>query len=142
MEKFQITAIIGTIIFLIAGALPILSVFGFFSFSLFDLYNAVFSATGAGAGGVSITTGSVGLMLTLILYPITIILGFVSVVKHKLSIIAGILGIICWIGAILAVNELIAIGGGLVQYGYGIWVGFIGAIILLITYFIKPPAAT
>ncbi|MEM3565999.1 MAG: hypothetical protein QXK18_03905 [Candidatus Bathyarchaeia archaeon] len=132
MEKWQITAILGTIIFLIAGALPLVA-----GVSLFDAYGAVLS--GAGAGGIPISTASVGILLTIILYPITVILGFVSIIKRKLAIIAGILGIICWIGAILFINE---ISGGVLGYGYGIYVGFIGAIILLVTYFIKPKAAT
>ncbi|MEM3581335.1 MAG: hypothetical protein QXQ64_08790 [Candidatus Bathyarchaeia archaeon] len=130
MEKWQITAILGTIIFLIAGFLPLASFLGIVAGgSLIDLYSA---ALGGGAAPASA-------LLVMILYPITVILGFVSIIKHKLAIIAGILGIICWIGAILFINE---ISGGVLGYGYGIYVGFIGAIILLVTYFIKPKAAT
>jgi hypothetical protein len=137
METWQIAAIIGTIIFIIAGALPLISILGIYGLSLFDLYGYLL---GGAAGPVS--AGSYGILLTVILYPITIILGFVSIIKHKLAIIAGILGIICWIGAILTVSEATALAGGLVQYGYGIYVGFVGAVILLVTHFIKPKAAT
>ncbi len=83
---------------------------------------------------------AIGLLLTLILYPVTVILGFVSIAKQRVSLAAGIVGIICWAGAVIMVTGLQSLSGiaaGLIQYGNGIFVGFIGAIILLVTHFLK-----
>jgi hypothetical protein len=132
MEKWQISAVIGTIIFLAAGFLPLISfsILGVsFSFSLIDMYGALGGAMAAGA-----TIGFDLFLLTMILYPITIILGFASIIKPVLATIAGILGIICWIGAMLTISVY---SMGMLQYGIGVYVGLLGAIILLATRFIK-----
>jgi hypothetical protein len=129
MEKWQISAVVGTIVFLVAGFLPLISVFGIASISLIDIYGAF---GGAMAAGIAI--GFDLFLLTMILYPITIILGFASIIKPILATIAGILGIICWIVAMFTISLY---SMGMLQYGIGVYVGLLGAIILLATRFIK-----
>lgn len=138
LASWKIVALIGTIIFLISGVLPLVSLtlFDFsFYFSLFHAYNLILQGGGSTTSGeIAVTAGAVGILLTVILYPLTVLLGFASIVKQKLAIVAGILGLLCWIGWLAALNEL-----GIIQYaGLGVYVGFIGAIILLITFFLKP----
>lgn len=138
MANWKVAVLIGTIIFFISGFLPLvsLSLFDFsFYFSLFHAYTLIIQGGGSSSSGeITITAGAIGILLTLILYPLTVLLGFVSIAKHKLAIVAGILGLLCWIGWLAALNEL-----GIIQYaGLGVYVGFIGAIILLAAFFIKP----
>lgn len=122
---------------MVSGALPVISISLFdlsVYISLFHMYSLLIQGGEASSGEIVVTAGAVGALLTVILYPITVLLGFVSIIKQKIAIIAGILGIICWVGWLMALNEF-----GAVQYaGLGVYIGFVGAIILLIAFFIKP----
>jgi hypothetical protein len=137
LENWKVTVLIGTIIFLISGFIPLVStsLFDFTSYSnIFDVYNTVVQSGSFFSG--STATALIGLWLTAILYPLTVLLGLLSIAKRRLVIVAGILGILCWIGLLIALNEL-----QITQYtGLGVYLGFIGAIIILVSYFIKPRA--
>jgi hypothetical protein len=139
LNYWKVVAFIGTVIFLVSVFLPFISVTELgttATISLLDLYSALTQAGEQSAGNVSVPVGVYGILLTVILYPITVILGFVSVFRRTVALAAGIIGIICWIGAVIALSGLEAL-----QYtGIGIYVGFAGAIILLIAYALKPQA--
>lgn len=130
MDYWKIVTLVGTIIFLVSGFLPMFST-SEFSFSLFNLYT----------GSVTIDAGVIGILLTIILYPVAVILGFVSILKRKVAMIAGIVGLICWFGtlAYLAQFNVVSLAG------VGIYVGIAGAVIMAIAYFVKaslPPTQT
>jgi len=137
LEYWKIVAFTGTIIFLASAFLPLISVSVLdttASISLVDLYNALARAGGQTAGDVTVPSGMYGILLTIVLYPVTVILGFVGIARRKASLAAGILGIICWLGSIIALSSIDAL-----QYtGLGIYVGFVGAIILLLAFALKP----
>jgi hypothetical protein len=137
LEKYKVAALIGTIIFFLSGVLPLisLSLFDFsYYFSLFETYGLVLQGGASSSGSFTVTAGSAGILLTIILYPIALILGIVSIFKRKVAIGAGILGLMCWIGWVLALNELQAVS----YAGLALYVGFMGAIILLIASALKP----
>jgi hypothetical protein len=130
MDYWKIVALVGTIIFLVSGFLPMISA-SEFSFSLFNLYT----------GSVTIDAGVIGILLTIILYPVAVILGFVSILKRKVSMVAGIVGLICWIGTLAYLAQANAVS----HAGVGIYVGIAGAVIITIAYFLKaslPPTQT
>lgn len=89
-----------------------------------------------------------GLLLTAILFPITLIVGFASLrIGPRACLIAGSLGMICWLGSLFAIIQLkflIAQLGGpfaglaasFIQIGYGVYVGILGSVILLMSYFV------
>jgi len=146
LDYWKIAALIGTVIFLFSGFLPLISDNLFSpsaSYSLFNLYTiaaqGVQSGEGSTVGTVSMDIGAIGILLTFILYPIAVILGFVSIAKRKIAMVAGILGLICWVGAMIALSSLNAM-----QYtGLGVYIGIVGAIIMAIAYFMKTsPAPT
>ena len=122
MDYWKIVALVGTIIFLVSGFLPMISA-SEFSFSLFNLYT----------GSVTIDAGVIGILLTIILYPVAVILGFVSILKRKVSMVAGIVGLICWIGTLAYLAQANAVS----HAGVGIYVGIAGAVIITIAYFLK-----
>ncbi len=130
MDYWKIVALVGTIIFLVSGFLPMVST-SEFSFSLFNLYT----------GKVTIDAGVIGILLTIILYPVAVILGFVSILKRKVAMVAGIVGLICWIGTLAYLAQANAVS----HAGVGIYVGITGAVIMAIAYFLKaslPPTQT
>lgn len=130
MDYWKIVALVGTIIFLVSGFLPMISA-SEFSFSLFNLYT----------GSVTIDAGVIGILLTIILYPVAVILGFVSILKRKVAMVAGIVGLICWIGTLAYLAQANAVS----HAGVGIYVGIAGAVIITIAYFLKaslPPTQT
>lgn len=122
MDYWKIVALVGTIIFLVSGFLPMISA-SEFSFSLFNLYT----------GSVTIDAGVIGILLTIILYPVAVILGFVSILKRKVAMVAGIVGLICWIGTLAYLAQANAVS----HAGVGIYVGIAGAVIITIAYFLK-----
>jgi hypothetical protein len=122
MDYWKIVALVGTIIFLVSGFLPMISA-SEFSFSLFNLYT----------GSVTIEAGVIGILLTIILYPVAVILGFVSILKRKVAMVAGIVGLICWIGTLTYLAQANAVS----HAGVGIYVGIAGAVIITIAYFLK-----
>jgi len=130
MDYWKIVALVGTIIFLVSGFLPMISA-SEFSFSLFNLYT----------GSVTIDAGVIGILLTIILYPVAVILGFVSILKRKVAMVAGIVGLICWIGTLAYLAQANAVS----HAGVGIYVGIAGAVIIAVAYFLKvslPPTQT
>ena len=137
LEYFRVVAAIGTIVFLISAFLPLISVTFFdqtASISLMDLYSALTRAGSQTAGDVTVPAGVYGILLTVILYPVTVALGLISIFRRRVGLAAGILGILCWIGSIVTLSGLQAL-----QYtGLGIYVGFVGAIILLLASALKP----
>jgi hypothetical protein len=159
METWRVIAVIGAVVFIFSAMLPLISIqfIGTFSVSLLDLYSTI------GRGGTTSTPEipempseltqpferiGIGLLMTVILFPITAIIGFISAAtSRKLALAAGILGIICWLGSIWAISELKSllaqqlfgqIAAGMIQFGTGIFVGILGALIMLASYFIRP----
>ncbi len=154
MKIWQIAVFNGTLILLLSGALPLVSIqfIGTFSLSLFDLY------TGFGRGlsmlespsELTETLSSVvaGLILTVILFPIAVAVGFASLkIGPKACLVAGFLGMICWLSSLFALIQLklsIAQSGSplgglaasLIQIGYGVYGGILGSIILLLSYLV------
>lgn len=137
MEYWKIMVLVGTIIFLISAFLPLITVTVLdqpASISLVDLYSVLAQAGEQSIGDVTVPSGLYGILLTIFLYPVTVIMGFVSIAKRKVALAAGILGIVCWLGSIIALSSLEAL-----QYtGLGVYVGFIGSIIFLVSFALKP----
>ena len=87
-----------------------------------------------------------GFLLTMILFPITGIVGFLSLVSRKIALLAGILGVICWLGSIWGIFELKSLIAQtplfglailtMIQFGTGIFIGILGSSILIASYFI------
>jgi hypothetical protein len=137
LENYKVAALIGTIVFLLSGVLPLVSIslFDFsFYFSLLSVYNLVLQGGSSSSASFTVTAGSVGFLLMMILYPVALILGMVSIFKRKVAVAAGILGLICWAGAAVALNDLQVMS----YAGLALYVGFLGAIILLIASGLKP----
>jgi amino acid permease len=139
LDYWEIAASIGSIIFLVSAFLPLITITVLdttASISLIDLYSALTNARGQTARDITMLIRSYGILLTILLYPATVILSFVSIAKRKAAFAAGTLGIVCWLGPIIALSSLQAL-----QYtGLGIYVGFLGAIILLVASALKPTA--
>jgi hypothetical protein len=150
LENWKIIALIGAIVFLASAFLPLLAA-GSFGISLADFYSLIGWVLGQSEASPAISSGPInlpveatvaviGILLTVILYPITVILGFVSFLKRKVALVAGILGIICWVGTIMfiaAIQSMMGMFAGPLGYGAGIFVGTAGAIILLVASFLK-----
>jgi len=117
LEYWKIVALVGAVIFGVSVFLPVYSALGF-SRSLLDEYQDLGSIDW-GSAFSSYPASAVGLLLLAILWPIALVLCIVSIFKHRIALAAGVVGIICWIGAIMYI-----MGGptsGLVQYGAGIF---------------------
>lgn len=141
MQYWKIVALIGAVIFLLSGFLPLVSVFNIVSISLVDVYRLIGAAsTEISETSVPITASAIGLLLAIFLYIPAAIVGFVGVFKRKAALAAGILGLICWIGAVIGLAMPIPDASfSLLQYvGAGVFVGFVAAIILIAAYFLKP----
>jgi hypothetical protein len=137
LENYKVAALIGTIVFLLSGVLPLvsLSLFDFsYYFSLFNAYGLVMQGGSSSSASFTVTAGSVGVLLTIILFPVALVLGIVSIFKRKVAAVAGILGLICWIGWAMALNELQVMS----YAGLALYVGILGAIILLIASALRP----
>jgi len=107
---------------------------------LTDIYNGLGLGMDWGTVFSTLPMFGVGWLLAMILYPVTVVLGLASFLRRKLALFAGILGIICGIGEIMMISglqSLLAEFGGAIEYGYGIFVGFAGAIIMLAANYIK-----
>jgi hypothetical protein len=142
LQSFRVVALIGTIIFFVSMFLPLASPYLFDTtqtISLLDLYSATISQAGqSSAGDVNVPVGAYGILLTVFLFPLAVILGFIGVARRTVALAAGIIGIICWLGAVIALSGL-----DLLQYtGIGIYLGFVGAIILMVAYGLKPRTPT
>lgn len=144
MESSKVVALIGTIVFMVAGFLPLITVTqdvlgtsSSYSATLFDLYRALGQSGESSAGSITLPPTAYAILLTVILYPIAVILGFVAIAKRKIALAAGALGLLAWIGTLVFLSTLNA-----VQYtGFGVYVGIVGAIIMAVAYFIKPGPA-
>jgi hypothetical protein len=94
------------------------------------------------------SSAAAGFLLIAILFPTTIIVWFTSFrIGPKACLIAGSLGMMCWLGSLFAIIQLKLLSaqlggplGGLaadfIQIGYGVYVGILGSVILLISYFV------
>ena len=136
MNSWKIAAFIGTVIFIFSGLLPMVSDANGSSLSLLNLYMAIGQGTGSSVS-LMIDVATIGILLTLILYPVTVVLGFASIIARKVAIIAGILGLVCWIGTLMYLAQFDAIS----YTGSGIYVGIVGAIIMALAYFLRPSQA-
>jgi hypothetical protein len=136
-KVWQIAAILGTVIFLFSGFLDLLSSV-FYSFSLLDFYELEMGMKPS-LNYQGLPSNLSAIYLTMILYPITIILGVLLLTvipKRSLGLTAGSVGILGWICALVAVSNVryVQIGRTTItvaQYGIGIFAGLIGAGILL-----------
>ena len=131
LEYGKITVLLGAIIFSASGFLPLVSFGNEYQPSLFGLY------AGFGQVGQQIAAAVFGFFLTLILYPIAVIIGFLGFLKRRLALTAGILGIICWIIPLMTINGIQAATQLNVQQGYGIYAGMVEAIIMLVGYVLQ-----
>jgi hypothetical protein len=154
LKIWQILVSVGTLIFFLSGAFPLISIhfIGIFSISLFDLYKwfgyglpiSEFPSEWTPA----LSSVVAGFLLIAILFPVTVIVGFVSVrLGPKACLIAGSLGMVCWLGSLFAVIQLKLLVaqlagplGGLaasfIHIGYGVYGGILSSVILLISYFV------
>jgi len=139
LDYWKIVALVGTVIFLLSGFLPMIADSLFnptASLSLFSLYTQIGQPQST-TGSVTIDVATIGLLLTIILWPIALILDFVSIVRKKASVAAGILGLLCWIGTLIALAQY-----NVTQYaGIGVYIGIVGALIVAAAYFIQPGSA-
>jgi hypothetical protein len=135
----RIAALVGTIIFLVSAFLPLIIVPGF-SWSLVDEYQNIGSMDWY-SFFASYPVSALGLLLLVILWPLAMGLCVASIFRRKIGLVAGVVGIVCWVGAVMYVMGVNP-ASGFVQYGAGIFVGFAGAIILLVAYYVKPKLGT
>lgn len=159
LEYWRIIALIGIIVFLFSLFSPLVSLGGagvslLFTYSVTgDISlpdNAVIRATLGHIFSVreyeEYTQGAaLKILITMILFPIALAIGFISlIINHKMALVSGMLGIICWLSSIWAVMEIksMAIEKGAqswseaITFGSGIIVGIVGAVVLIISYFI------
>ncbi|MCL4437361.1 MAG: hypothetical protein M1503_05135 [Thaumarchaeota archaeon] len=163
MDYFRIVAGVGLTILILAAMMPWFTVtfLDQFNISLADLYRLILSSTGrtqppAGITPNSLTEGTagIGLSLTLITYPVSLILGVAAIVKRKITPFAGIVGIFSGAFWMLGVDSLksaaakeglktISLGGmitaeasSVINVGHGAYVAIIGGVIILVSYFI------
>lgn len=154
MKIWQIAVFNGTLILLLSGALPLISIhfIGTFSLSLFDLYTEFGFGLSIPESSYELTDALssvvAGLILTAILFPIAVAVGFASLrIGPRACLIAGLLGMMCWLGSLFALIQLklsMAQSGGpvgglaasFIQIGYGVYGGILGSVILLISYFV------
>jgi hypothetical protein len=136
LENYKFAALIGTIVFLLSGVLPLvsLSLFNFsYYFGLFNAYSLIIQGLSSSSLSFTVTAGSIGVRFMIILYPVTLILGIVAIFKRKIAAVAGILGLMCWIGWAMYLIELQEIS----YAGLALYVGFLGAVIFLAAYALK-----
>jgi hypothetical protein len=131
---WRIMALIGVIMFAVSGFLPIL-VGG--TRGIVPYYQYVGSEDWSGSFA-SYPVATLGLLLLVILWPIALVLGILSILKRKIALVAGIFGIICWAGGVMYDT---ASPEGWIQYGAGVYVGFVAAALLLVAYYLKPKQA-
>lgn len=140
MDYWRIAVLIGIVIFLFSAFLPLVSYI--ISFSLADYYGLQAGIQQLGVDKWTMPKGLEGLFITMLLYPITLILGFVAIWKRSLALAAGSLGIVCWLSAFAAVSYFKINTDPrfslLIHYESGIFLGLIGAVILLMSFFLKP----
>ncbi len=154
MKIWQIAVFNGTLVLLLSGALPLISIhfMGTFSLSLFDLYTEFGFNPSLLESSYELTEALssvvAGLILTVILFPIAVAVGFASLrIGPRACLVASFLGMMCWISSLFALIQLklsMAQSGGplgglaasFIQIGYGVHGGILGSVILLISYFV------
>lgn len=154
LKIWQMLTLIGAVVFGFSAVLPLISIQFIvnFSISLIDIYGWIGRGPPVDEAmsmlSEAFSSIGVGLLLTVTLFPITVIVAFASLkIGAKLCLIAGFLGIACWLGAIFSVEQfkiLVAQSGGpfgaliasFIQIGYGVYVGILGSVILLASYFV------
>lgn len=154
MKNWQILAFNGTLILLLSGALPLITIhfIGVFSLSLFDLYHEIgfnFSISESPPEQAKVFSSiETGLILIAILFPITLAIGFASLrLGPKACLVAGSVGMICWLGSAFTIiqlkllmaqseNPLGGLAASFIEIGYGVYGGILGSTILLISYFV------
>jgi len=129
MEYWKIIAAVGTLVFLASGFLPL---FGTYN-GLVNEYQSLTSLDWASMF-TNYPVVALGLLLLEILWPIALILCIVSIFRRKTALVAGIVGIVCWAGAVMVASGWPL---GSLQYGAGVFAGFAGAIILIVAHYIK-----
>jgi hypothetical protein len=129
---WRIVALIGAILFAVSGFLPVV----ISGAGIVNEYQYVGSEDWSGSFA-SYPVGTLGLLLLVILWPVALVLGIVSILKRKIALVAGILGVICWAGGIMYDSA----GPEWRQYGAGVYVGFVAAALLLVAYYLKPKQA-
>ena len=153
LRIWQMLTLIGVVVFGFSAVLPLISVHFIMDFTtnLVDVYGWIGRGFPAGGEVMSILSNAfssiwIGLIVTVILFPITIIVAFASLkMGAKLCLIAGVLGIICWLGALFSVEQfkvMVAQSGGpfgaliasWIQIGYSVYVGILGSVILVASY--------
>ncbi len=150
VKIWQILAFNGSLILLLSGALPLISLhfIGTFTVSLFDLYRGLtFSISEYAAEWIeAFSSIGAGIFVILILFPVALVFGFASLkFGSKGSLVAGVLGMICWFGALAAIlqlrlslaqsgSPLAGLAAGFIQVGYGVYGGIIGSAVLLASY--------
>jgi hypothetical protein len=146
MRFWQIVAIFGTVIFFFSGFLDLFSSF-FYAFSLLDFYEWEMGMKSPFKPGLPSSLSAI--YLTMILYPVAIMLGVLLTVirKRSLALAAGSVGVVGWACALAAISNVryAQIGGTTItvaQYGIGIFVGLIGAGILLASGFLPSYMST
>lgn len=166
LNYWRFIALIGTILFIYSAFLPLISIQIWMttsSISLIDFYSII--SIYARYGDITpqpwwptsqpwwpkelnlyFLRIGIGFFLTMVLFPLTTVFGFISLIDHKLALFTGIFGIICWSGSIWGIYELksfiaqMPLFGttilSMIQFGTGIFTGMLGAGILITSYFI------
>ena len=131
---WRIIALIGAIMFAVSGFLPIFVA----SAARGIVYEYQYVGSEDWSGGfASYPAYTLGFLLLVVLWPIALVLGILSILKQKIGLVAGILGIICWAGGVMYDSA----GSAWIQYGAGVYVGFVAAALLLVAYYLKPKQA-
>lgn len=162
MKYFRLVAGVGLLIVVLALVMPWLTItfLGQFNITLADIYRFISSGQSTAPSDSpqsSITesmAGVIGILITILAYPISIVLGTASLATRKATPFAGIAGIISGVSWILGVESLKAVmvreasqAGGfggmmaatissIVTIGYGTYIAIIGGIVIFIAYFI------
>ena len=128
----------GTAIFLLSGFLPLFHAVR--TYNLIDLYELEWGWIGESLFWSGLRNSEVlkWIYVSMILYPITLILSHFCIFICKLVYLPGISGVICWFSALATVTYYnMAYGLPDFQYGIGIFVGIAGAILLVSGYYMK-----
>jgi low temperature requirement protein LtrA len=166
MQPFRLVAAVGAILFLLSAVMPWLTVnvpiIGQFSLTMADTYRFIAQQMQPQpklenpAEQVGRMVGSMlPILFSIILFPISALLGIASILARQAALAAGLLAIltgILWIAGIESLKSQIveqaSLGGVLgkqlasllaavIQIGYGVYVAIIAGIIMLIASSIK-----
>ena len=168
MKYFRLVAAIGLGILVFTILMPWITVtfLGQFNISLLNLYNVVFNSFFSPSPSITPSSpqsiisesmiGILGILITILVYPISLILGVVSLAKKKVTLFAGVAGIISGVSWIVGVESLKTevtqeasqsaggLGGliaqaasSMVTVGYGTYIAILGGVVILVAYFVK-----